>query len=268
MKISKAEVAMNYVVLVAFAVFILAPIVSVVVQSLTAAPGSGTGLRWQNFADAWIQGHFGQYLGNSFLVTFVVVSISVVASVLGGYALGTMRFPGDTLLFYLFLWGIMIPAESYLIPLFFTLRGWGLTDTVWGVSLPQVAMSVAFGMYWMRTSFRASNKSIAEAARIDGANTLQSLWSVHLPMARPAITTLVVLLFLWTWNDFMTPLIMSPRGLMRTAPLGLAFFKGQHTTALTLQAAAAVMVALPVVIVYLFLQRHFIRGMIEGAVKD
>ena len=268
MRISHFEKTMNYLILVVFAAFILAPILTIVTKALTAGPGRAEGLRLANFSDAWTQGHFGQYIGNSVLVTFVVVSLSVVASVLGGYALGTMKFPGSTVLFYLFLWGIMIPSESYLIPLFFTMRDWKLTDTVWGVSLPQVAMSVAFGIYWMRTYFRTANPSISEAARIDGAGTLRALWSIHLPMGRSAVTTLIVLLFLWTWNDFMTPLIMSPRGLMRTAPLGLAFFKGQYTTDTTLQAAAAALVALPVVIVYLFLQRHFIRGMIEGAVKD
>jgi raffinose/stachyose/melibiose transport system permease protein len=171
-------------------------------------------------------------------------------------------------IFYLFLLGIMVPAEAIIIPLFFDLRSLGLTDTIIAVAMPQVAQSTAFGTYWMRTYFRASNPSISEAARIDGAGTMRTLWSIQLPVARPAVITLVVLVFMWTWNEFLIPLIMSPTGKMRTAPLGLAFFQGQHTVDATLMPAAAVMVGLPVVIVYLFLQRHFIRGMIEGAVKD
>ncbi|MDR2895314.1 MAG: carbohydrate ABC transporter permease [Propionibacteriaceae bacterium] len=266
--ISRFERSMNYVVLGVFAILILGPLVNIVTQSLGAPIGTSGGIHPENFVTAWEQGQFSKYLLNSVLVTVVVVGLSLVTSVLGGYALGTMRFPGSGAIFYVFLLGIMVPTEAIIVPLFFDLRALGLTDTVWGVALPQVAMSTAFGVYWMRTYFRSSNRAVSEAARIDGAGTLRTLWFVQLPIARPAIITLVVLLFLWTWNDFLTPLVMSPRGTMRTAPLGLAFFTGQHTTDTTLLAAAAILVALPVAIVYLFLQRHFIRGMIDGAVKD
>ncbi|MDR2348247.1 MAG: carbohydrate ABC transporter permease, partial [Bifidobacteriaceae bacterium] len=217
---------------------------------------------------AWAEAHFDRYLVNSLLVTLTVLAVALVVSVAAGYALGTMRFRGAQSLFYLFLLGIMVPAEAIVIPLFFDLRALGLTDTLFAVAMPQAAMSTAFGTYWMRTYFRSANRAISEAAKLDGAGPLRTLWSVQLPVARPAIVTLTVLVFMWTWNEFLIPLIMSPTGKMRTMPQGLAFFQGQHTTDEALLAAAAVMVALPVVIVYLFLQRHFIRGMLEGAVKD
>lgn len=269
---SRREVSVNYVILAIFSVVALWPVLSVLASAFgSAGPDAGGGLAGihpENFATAWEQGHFTQYMRNSVMVSGLVVVLAVVCSVFAGYAFGTMTFRGSEVLFYLFLLGIMVPAEAIVVPLFFDLRELGLTDTIWAVAMPQVAQSIAFGTFWMRTYFRSSNRSVSEAARIDGASTTQVLWYIQVPIARPAIVTLVVLVFMWTWNEFLIPLVMSPSGQMRTAPLGLAFFQGQYSTNTALMGAAAVLVALPVVIVYLVLQRHFISGMVDGAVKD
>ncbi len=264
-----AERAANYVVLAVLSLFALGPIVIILAEAFGPQGLSGTGaFHPENFATAWTQGRFGDYMATSVVVALIVVSLATVLSVLSGYAFGTMTFRGSTALFYLFLAGIMVPTEAFIVPLFFDLRTVGLTNTVWGIAMPQVAQSVAFGTYWMRTYFRSADRSIIEAAQLDGAGTLRLLWSVLVPVARPAIVTLVLLTFMWTWNEFLIPLVMSPNGQLRTAPLGLAFFQGQYTQGTTLLAAAAVLVALPVVVVYLFLQRHFIRGMLDGAVRE
>jgi len=269
---AQLERSVNYLILVLFSIVALWPVVTILTGAFgPAGPDAGAGiagLHPENFATAWAEGHFTQYMTNSVLVSSIVVVLGVTCSVLAGYAFGTMTFRGSGVLFYLFLLGIMVPAEAIVVPLFFDLRQLGLVDTIWAVAMPQVAQSIAFGTYWMRTYFRSSNRSISEAARLDGAGNRQILWLVQLPIARPAIVTLVVLVFMWTWNEFLIPLVMSPSGQMRTAPLGLAFFQGQYSTNTALMGAAAVLVALPVVIVYLFLQRHFIRGMVDGAVKD
>lgn len=269
--ISAGERVGNYAILLVFSVLALGPIVTILVTAVgpegpaDAAEGA---LHLENFAAAWEQGRFGPYMASSVLVAVIVVTLATVLSVLSGYAFGTMDFAGREPLFYLFLLGIMVPTEAIIVPLFFDLRALGLTDTVWGIALPQVAQSVAFGTYWMRAYFRSANRSLIEAAQLDGAGTQRILWSVLVPIGRPAIVTLVLLVFMWTWNEFLIPLVMSPSGSLRTAPLGLAFFQGQYTQGTTLLAAGAVIVALPVVVVYLFLQRHFIRGMLEGAVRE
>ena len=203
----------------------------------------------------------------SVFVAAIVVTLTVVLSLLSGYAFGTMSFPGQTVLFYVFLLGIMVPTEAIVVPLFFDLRSLGLTDTIWAVALPQVAQSVAFGTYWMRAYFRGVNRSVIEMTFPDGASQRRILFSILVPMGRPAITTMIVLVFMWTWNEFLIPLVMSPSGEFRTAPLGLAFFQGQYTQGTALLAAGAVLVALPVVVLYFILQRHFIKGMLDGAVK-
>jgi raffinose/stachyose/melibiose transport system permease protein len=265
--ISNAERLGNYAILLVFAAFALFPIVTVLGAALGPSD-SGDTAGLANFAQAWEIGRFGTYLQTSVLVSVFVVVVSVVLSVMSGYAFGTMRFRGSSALFYLFLLGIMMPSEAIAVPLYFDLRSLGLTDTFWSIAMPQLALSVAFGTFWMRAYFRASSRAIVEAARIDGASTWRILWQVLVPPARPAIVTLIVLVFMWTWNEFLIPLIMVTKESLRTAPLGLAFFQGQHTAGFTLLAAGAVIVATPVVIFYLFLQRHFIRGLLHGAVRE
>ena len=161
----------------------------------------------------------------------------------------------------------MVPEEALIVPLYFDMRDLGLTDTYWALILPQVALSVAFGTFWMRAFFVVTPRSVLEAARIDGASSWMTLWRVLVPFGWPAILTMMVLVFMWTWNEFLLALVLVSSEDKRTAPLGLAFFQGQHTSDFTLLAAASVIVATPVVIVYIFLQRHFIRGMLTGAVK-
>jgi len=274
-KVSSAERTANYVILAIVSVFALGPILSILVSALgaddssTGASGSGVlGMHPANFVDAWQIGHFGTYLRTSLIVSVSVVAVSLVLSILSGFAFGTMRFRGSGPLFYLFLLGIMMPSEAIIVPLYFDLRSLGLTNTIWAIVLPQIAQSVAFGTFWMRAYFRSSSRALVEAARLDGASSRRILWQVLVPLARPAIITLTVLTFMWTWNEFLIPLVMVTDESLRTAPLGLAFFQGQYTQGFTLLAAGSVIVATPVVAVYLFLQRHFIAGMLEGAVRE
>ncbi len=274
--ISRGERSANYLILGLFSVFALFPILTILVSALGtddsagAVPGAGSvlGLHFGNFVEAWRLGHFGTYLRTSVLVSVFVVSVSVVLSILSGFAFGTMRFRGSGVLFYLFLLGIMMPSEAIVVPLYFDLRSVGLTNTFWAIALPQVAQSVAFGTFWMRAYFRSSSRVIVEAARLDGASNRRILWQVLVPLARPAIITLTALIFMWTWNEFLIPLVMVTDEGLRTAPLGLAFFQGQYTQGFTLLAAGAVIVATPVVALYLILQRHFITGMLDGAVRE
>jgi raffinose/stachyose/melibiose transport system permease protein len=274
---SRTERAANYLVLFAFAAFSLWPVLTILGSALgpddsaagAAKQGAGVlGLHLENLSNAWEQGRFGQSMLTSISVSLFVVACATLLSVMSGYAFGTMRFPGQNVLFYLFLLGLMVPAEAIVVPLYFDLRTLGLTNTFWAITLPQVAQSVAFGTFWMRAYFRTSSIPMMEAARLDGAGSWTILWRILVPIGRPAVTTLIVLTFMWTWNEFLIPLVMATSDNLRTAPLGLAFFQGQHTSGFTLLAAGAVIVAAPVVLVYLFLQRHFIRGMLDGAVRE
>jgi raffinose/stachyose/melibiose transport system permease protein len=263
----------NYVVLGLFAIFALYPVLGIVLLSLQTDVKGMSGkldfsdLSFAAYAQVWDFGIIAPALLNSLLIASVVTVLTVLISTLGGYAFGTMQFRGSTALFAILMLGMIFPYEAIIIPLYYGFLGIGLDNSYWAVILPDVALSVPFGTFWMRAFFRGVPRSLVEAARIDGASSWFTLWRVLLPLARPAVLTMTVLLFMWTWNEFLLALVMVSDEGLRTAPLGLSFFQGRNQSDLTLLAAGAVIVAMPVVLVYVFLQRHFIRGMLSGAVK-
>ena len=245
---------MTYSILVVFSVIALVPLVMIILEAMHPAGElqSGfslpSGLNFDTFRQAWNIGHFGDYLISSLIVAVAVVAGATVLSVLSGYALGAMDTPLRDWIFYLFLIGLVVPFEAMIVPLYYNFRDLGLTETYWALILPQLGLSVSFGTFWMRAFFLSAPTELMEAARIDGARSLT--------------------LFLFTWNEFLLALVMvDASDSHRTAPLGLSNFQGRYSTDIPSLAAGAVIVALPVVIVYLFLQRQFIRGMLSGALK-
>ena len=276
MTAARREQLLSYAVLAVFAVVAIYPILSIVLLALHKRSDLVTGfsipdtLDFGTFKTAWQEGALGRGLVNSFIVAGTVTVVSAVLSTFAGYAFGAMRFRGSDLLFYVLLLGLIFPYEATVIPLYYVFKDAGLTDSLWALILPQIGLSVPFGTFWMRAFFRSTPGSLVEASRLDGASSFVTLWRVLLPQAWPAITTMLVLVFMWTWNEFLLALIMIQSDSLRTAPLGLALFAGANrgSNDVTLTAAAAVIVALPVVIVYVFLQRSFIRGMFAGAVKE
>ena len=170
----------TYLLLGAFSLLALAPIAGIVLTALQD-PGAGAtfgqpaGLRLENFADAWTEGHFGAYLRSSVIVAAAVVAVSTALSILAGYAFGLMRFRGSQVLFYVLLLGLMVPMEAMIVPLYYDLRDLSLIDTYWALILPQVGLSIAFGTFWMRAFFRSVPRSVVEAARLDGASSWYAL---------------------------------------------------------------------------------------------
>jgi raffinose/stachyose/melibiose transport system permease protein len=272
--ITRREITLNYIILGFFSLFSLVPILGVLVVAVTpTAEASATfsipsRLDIGNFVAAWAQGRFSQYMLSSVIVTVTTVLVASILSILSGYAFARMRFYGHRVLFYLLLVGLLVPIETYIIPLYYEMRGLGLTDTYASLILPQIAQSVAFGVFWMRIFFAAVPVSLIEAACLDGASDRATLWRILVPVAKPAIITMVMLTFMWTWNDFLLSLVMITSEQLRTAPLALSFFQGEHLTEYALLSAAATIVALPLIILYAFLQRYFIRGMLSGAIKE
>lgn len=266
--------APTYVVVGAFLLIALLPVVIIVLTAFKDSTELTKGVfnlpkewRWSNFAAAWTEGHFQQYFISSVVVAASVVGLATLLSILAGYAFGRMHFPLQGAIFVLFLLGIMVPQEAFIIPIYHNMRRLGLYDTYWALILPQVGMSICFGAFWMRGAFAMLPQELEDAAKVDGCNSWSALWQVLLPVVRPAVLTLVVLLFVWTWNDFLLALVLVTSEQLRTLPLGLAFFQGRYSLNVPLVAAGAVMVALPTIVIYMFFQRQFIRGITAGAVK-
>jgi raffinose/stachyose/melibiose transport system permease protein len=249
------------------------PLVGIVLASLyPSGPGnspSGFALppsfAWHNYVTAWDRGGFAESFTTSTVVAAVMVPASVFLSILGGYAFATMHFRGSKALFYLFILGLIIPTEATIVPLYFDVRAMGLLDTYWALILLEVSGEVAFGIFWMRAAFLSAPTSLLEAARIDGASSWKTLWRIMVPFAKPAILTLTVLTFADSWNEFFLALVFTVNH--TTAPAGLASFSGRYTTNIALVSAGAVIVALPILVVFIFFQREFMRGMLTGAVK-
>jgi raffinose/stachyose/melibiose transport system permease protein len=268
--ISRTERIVNQLILAVFAVFAVVPLLGVLLSSVTPASENSGGFAIPdsvdlgNYGAAWSRGNFSSYLFSSVLVTVSVVILSVVLATFAGYAFARMQFRGSSVLFYLLLIGLTLPTEAFIIPLYFNLRTVGLTDTYWALILPQTAQSLAFAVFWMRNQFRAFPGEIIEAARLDGCSDLRLLWRVVVPPSLAPMMTMAVVITMWTWNEFLLPLVMVVSDSKRTAPLGLAFFQGQHLTDYSLLAAAGVMVALPIAVLFFALQKRFINGMVGG----
>ena len=227
-----------------------------------------TGIYFDNFIKAWSGGNFSSGLYSSFVVVIGVVSITILCSVPAAYAFEKLDIFGTTPLFAILLLGLVLPYESLIISLYYLMRDFGIDGTYWSLILPQIGLSIPFSIFWLRSSFKTIPISLSEAAMLEGAGRIVILIKILLPQIKPAILTLTVLLFMWTWNEFLLALVMIQDADMRTAPLALSYFAGNKRygdPAIT--AAAAICVALPVLIVYVFLQRRFISGMVTGVDK-
>jgi raffinose/stachyose/melibiose transport system permease protein len=270
---SRAERLVGTAVLWLFAAAVILPFLSIFSAALQPEGAAINGLSWPtsphfgNFVQAWSTAGFGSLLRSSAIIAVVVVPIGTLFSVMAGYALGTMEFRGRGLLLAFLLIGLTLPPEAAVVPLYYDLRQAGIVNTYWALILPLTGLYMPFGAYWMRAHFLSVPKELAEAARVDGGGEWTILTRIMIPTARPAITTLALLFFMWSWNQFLLALILIQDPSERTAPAGLGYFIGQNTLDVPLLCAGTIIVIAPVVAVFLFAQRHFMRGLIAGAVK-
>ena len=201
------------------------------------------------------------------MVALGVVPLGTITCVLTGYAFGTMSFPFKRVLYGVFLIGLVLPFEANIIPLYYDEQKFGLVNTYPGLILPEAALFLSFGTLWMRGYFLSAPRTLIEAARLDGCNSWRVLWRVLIPNARAPITTMMVLFFTWSWNEFLLPLVLTPATNVETAPQGLGLFVGEHINDTSGLAAGALIITAPVLIVYVLLQRQFIRGVTAGSIK-
>jgi ABC-type glycerol-3-phosphate transport system permease component len=225
-------------------------------------------LHWDNLVQAWTVGGFGRYIGNSVLYCATIVTGVVVVSCLAGYALAALPIAGRNAIFIVFLLGLMVPFQSIMIPIYYLLRDLHILETHFAFIIPGIALGLPFGIFLMRAFFRGLPAEIADAARIDGANEWTVFSRVMLPLARPGLTTLIVFQFMYTWKAFLMPLVFVQLDELRPVALGMMFFFGRFTADRGMIAAGVTIAMLPVILLYLALQRQFINGITAGAVKS
>jgi ABC-type glycerol-3-phosphate transport system permease component len=223
--------------------------------------------QWTNYAEAWTNYGLGQLFVNSLVVTGVSVAATVLVAMCAAYAFTKIPFRGSELLFSLLLMGLVIPPSALVVPLLLETRGLGLYDSRAGLTLVYVAFGLPIATLVFRGFFASLPDELIEAARLDGCNETQILFRIVAPLARGAIATVVILLFLANWNEFILALVLLRDPSLFTLTVGINAQLGQYTSDYHLIAAAAVIAALPVFLAYLALQSQFEKGIAEGALK-
>ncbi|WP_405374004.1 MULTISPECIES: carbohydrate ABC transporter permease [unclassified Microbacterium] len=256
----------------ALAIIFLYPLIWTAISSV--GPRAGTsqtdGWGFGNYAAlADYQAGIWVYLGNSLFVSLLTVFLTLLLSVTGGYAFARFSFPGKNALFLVVLAILMVPYATLLIPLYVLLNAVGLQNSLVGVALVLTMFQLPFSMFMMRVSFESIPREMDEAAMVDGCSSFGALWRILLPAVKPGLVTVGLFAFLTAWNDFFAPLILINDSNRMTLPLAVANLRGQVQGVVDYGAteAGVVVLAVPCILLFLILQRHYVRGFMSGAFK-
>jgi multiple sugar transport system permease protein len=218
-----------------------------------------------HYRDLFTRLSLGRYLFNSAFISIVVTFASLAVNSMAGYAFAKLRFRGRDKLFRFLSAGLVLPVQVSMLPLFLLLKNMGLINTYWGVIIPGLAS--IFGIFLVRQYALSIPDEMLDAARVDGASEARIFWSIVVPGILPILATLSIWTFLATWNDFMWPLIVLSDESHYTLPVALANLSGEHVQDTELMMAGSVITVIPVMLVFLFLQRYYIQGVMAGSVK-
>ena len=222
--------------------------------------------RWQNFVDAWNTAPFGNFYVNSIVTTTLASIAKLTNAVLSAYALAFLRFPGRDLVFLVILAALMIPVQVTILPNYLTMADLGWVNTYYGLVVPEAG--IAFGAFLLRQHFLTLPREVLDAAKVDGAGHIRTMWSVALPLSRPILATLTLLTAVGRWNDFLWPLVITNSKEMRTLPIGIAWMlDNEGNTQWGVVMAGVVLVIVPVFVLFLWTQKHLVEGIAAGAVK-
>lgn len=221
--------------------------------------------RWENYKEAFEQVPFGRFYLNTIVVTLARVTGQLIFAAMGGYAFARLRFPGRNLLFMAMLAVMMVPGQVTLVPNYVLLKELHWLDSFKGLIIP--SMFSAFGTFLMRQYFMSLPQDLIDASVVDGCNPLQTFWYVALPLARSTLVAFGVLVTLWSWNDFLWPLIITSSTDMQMLSVGIAYFQGQFVSNFAVMMAAATLATLPLIVIFLFAQRFLIEGIAMTGLK-
>ena len=264
----------KHAVLIGLSMLMLFPIVLTISTALKARTdvrtnpfGVFSSFSLESIERAWSVGNFAEYMFNTFVLSIPSTVIVVVLSTMAGYAFAKLPFRGRTVVFYLVVLGLLVPFFTYMIPLYFQLQGMALLDTLPGAILVLATTGLAFGTVFMRAFFSELPPELEQAARIDGASEFQVFTRVMLPLVTSGAGALAVFTFLQNWNNLLVPLLYLPGGDWRPLTLGLYLFAGGRTVDIGPLAAGTLITILPVIVLFVLLQRQVTQGILSGAVK-
>jgi raffinose/stachyose/melibiose transport system permease protein len=273
MRVSRAEHYAGAALLLGMMAVTVLPFLSILTTALHPSGTLPRGLewpdhpQWANFVDAFKVANMGVLLRSSTFIVLAVVPVALVLATMAGFAIGLLRIPGARLLLLLFVFGLTLPFEGIITPLYFLEREMGILNTRFAIVLPLIGLFMPFGVFWMRAHFVNVPADISEAARVDGASIWTLFWRIHVPLARPAIASLGVLMAVWSWNQFLLALVLVEDPSQRTMAGALGAFQGHYATDIPLLCAGTMLILLPTLVVYVVFQRHIIAALLQGSVK-
>jgi sn-glycerol 3-phosphate transport system permease protein len=226
--------------------------------------------QWHNYTDAWNAAPFGRFYINTIVTTLAGTTLELTNACLTAYALAFLRFPGKNLIFILLLAALMIPQQVTIIPNYLTVSdilGQNWINTYQGIVIP--GASVAVGTFLLRQAFMSLPREVMDAARVDGANHLQQLWQIVIPMSKPVLVTFGLISLVAKWNDYLWPLIVTNQDRMRTLSVGISYlYNPESIVRWGPLLAGTFFVIAPLIVVYIWAQKHIIEGITAGATKS
>jgi raffinose/stachyose/melibiose transport system permease protein len=273
MRIARQELYAGRALLALLLAVTILPFVSIFTTALYPSGSVPVGLswpsdpQWGNFLDAFKVANMGALLASSVFIVIAVVPISLVISTMAGFAIGLLRIPGARLLLLLFVFGLTLPFEGIITPLYFLARQFGILNTRLAIVLPLIGLFMPFAVFWMRAHFVNMPSEVSEAARVDGAGTWDLFWRIHVPLARAPIASLGILMAVWAWNQFLLALVLVEDPTQRTMAGALGAFQGHYATDIPLLCAGTILILLPTLILFIVFQRQVIAALLQGSVK-
>lgn len=267
------KTALLYFIIISGAVIMVIPFLWMITTSLKTLKLSysppylfPSSFEFKNYLTAWRSAPFLDYYKNSFIVSISITVGTIVVSAMAAYPFARMNFKGKNIIFYMFLSTMMIPFYVQIIPLYDIIQKLGWLDTRKALIIPRLFSP--FGIFLFRQYFLTIPKELDEAAEIDGCNKFSIFWRIIIPLVKPAIASLAIFTFLFGWNDFLWPLLVTTRPEFTTVQVGIANFSGKYGTLWPYLMAGTVTSVLPVFFVFIFGQKGFIDGITAGGVKE
>jgi raffinose/stachyose/melibiose transport system permease protein len=272
-RIARSELYTGRAFLIALVAITILPFVSIFTTALHPSGSVPVGLsfpadpQWGNFIEAFQVANMTSLLFSSVFIVLAVVPIAMVISTMAGFAIGLLRIPGANVLLLLFIFGLTLPFEGIITPLYFLAREMGILNTRFAIVLPLIGLFMPFAVFWMRAHFVNMPSEVSEAARVDGASTWDLFWRIHVPLARAPMASLGILMSVWAWNQFLLALVLVEDPTQRTMAGALGAFQGHYATDIPLLSAGTIIILLPTLIVFIAFQRQVISALLQGSVK-
>jgi raffinose/stachyose/melibiose transport system permease protein len=273
MRIARGELYAGRALLLALMAITILPFLSVFTTALHPSGTLPSGLEWPadpqwgNFVEAFNVSNMTALLASSIFIVVAVVPISLVISTMAGFAIGLLRIPGARFLLLLFVFGLTLPFEGIITPLYYLARAMGILNTRLAIVLPLIGLFMPFAVFWMRAHFVNMPSEVSEAAKVDGAGTWDLFWRIHVPLARAPMVSLGILMSIWAWNQFLLALVLVEDPTQRTMAGALGAFQGHYATDIPLLCAGTILILLPTLLLFILFQRHIITALLQGSVK-